>query len=164
MPGHQVAAAVGMNLSALSRHGALVVLLVFYSALLVIQLDHGLASGDAHGIVRSTQALVNGGHLEVSRPPGHPTTEFYLFGATGWILLKGFGVKFGNQVFLIWQGVAALTTLIVFYELLYRLAANRVRLVAGPSLCSRQLFFRSIACLIRNLVGSMGSPASDWQE
>jgi len=135
-----------MNLSALSRHGALVVLLVFYSALLVIQLDHGLASGDAHGIVRSTQALVNGGHLEVSRPPGHPTTEFYLFGATGWILLKGFGVEFGNQVFLIWQGVAALTTLIVFYELLYRLAANRVRVLL-VTIClafSNQFFFNAV--------------------
>jgi hypothetical protein len=146
VPGDQVAAAIGMNLSALSRHGALVVLLVFYSALLAIQLDHGLASGDGHGIVRVTQALVNGGQLEVSRPPGHPTTEFYLFGATGWILLKGFGVEFGNQVFLIWQGVAALATLIVFYELLYRLAANRVRALLA-TIClafSNQFFFNAV--------------------
>src|SRR5947199_3639930 len=60
--------------------------------------------------------------------------------------MKGFGVKFGNQVFLIWQGVAALATLIVFYELLYRLAANRVRVLL-VTIClafSIQFFFNAV--------------------
>ena len=146
MPGYQVAIAVGMNFSALSRHGAFVLLLVFYGALLAFQFDHGLASGDGHGVVHTTQALLNGGQLEVSRPPGHPATEFYLFGAVGWILQKGFSVDFGDKVYLICQGVAALATLIVFYELLLRLGANRVHsLLATICLAfSTQFFFNAV--------------------
>jgi hypothetical protein len=116
-----------MNFSALSRHGAFVVLLVFYGAILAFQFNHGLASGDGHGIVRTTQALLNGGQLEVSRPPGHPTTEFYLFGAVGWILQKGFGVEFDDTVYLVCQAIGALATLIIFYNLLSRLGATRLR-------------------------------------
>ncbi|HET9857527.1 MAG TPA: hypothetical protein VFP99_06800 [Chthoniobacterales bacterium] len=116
-----------MNFSALSRHGAFVVLLLFYGGILTLQFNHGLSSGDGHGIVRATQALLNGGQLEVSRPPGHPTTEFYLFGAVGWILEKGFGVEFDDKVYLICQAAGALATLIIFYNLLYRLGATRVR-------------------------------------
>jgi len=135
-----------MNFSALSRHGAFVVLLVFYGAILALQFNHGLASGDGHGIVRATQALLNGGQLEVSRPPGHPTTEFYLFGAIGWILQKGFGVEFDDNVYLVCQAAGALATLIIFYNLLYRLGATRVRaLLAAICLAfSTQFFFNAI--------------------
>jgi hypothetical protein len=135
-----------MNFSALSRHGAFVVLLVFYGALLAFQFDHGLASGDGHGVVHTTQALLNGGQLEVSRPPGHPTTEFYLFGAVGWILRKGFSVDFGDKVYLVYQGVAALAALIIFYELVLRFGANRVRALLA-TLClafSTQFFFNAV--------------------
>jgi Dolichyl-phosphate-mannose-protein mannosyltransferase len=135
-----------MNFSALSRHGAFVAFLVFYGALLALQFDHGLASGDGHGIVRATQALVNGSRLEVSRPPGHPTTEFYLFGATGWILLKIFSVEFGDQVYLVCQAIAALATLIVFYLLVYRLGAPRLRAFLA-TLClafSTQFFLNAV--------------------
>src|SRR5258708_6350071 len=143
--GYKIAAS-GMNFSALSRHGALVVLLLFYGAILALQFNHGLASGDGHGIVRATQALLNGGQLEVSRPPGHPTTEFYLFGAVGWILQKGFSVDFGDTVYLICQSIAALATLIVFYELLRRLGANSMRsLLATICLAfSIQFFFNAV--------------------
>lgn len=135
-----------MNFSALSRHGAFVVLLVSYGAILALQFNHGLASGDGHGIVRATQALLNGGQLEVSRPPGHPTTEFYLFGAVGWILQKGFGVEFDDNVYLVCQAAGALATLIIFYNLLYRLGATRVRaLLAAICLAfSTQFFFNAI--------------------
>jgi hypothetical protein len=146
MSGHQVAAAVDMNFSALSRHGALIVFLVFYGALLATQFNHGLASGDGHGVVRATQALVNGGQIEVSRPPGHPTTEFYLFGASGWTLLKIFGIEFGDQGYLVWQAIAALATLIVFYELLHRLGAPRLRAFLA-TLClafSTQFFLNAV--------------------
>ena len=115
-----------MKFSALSRHGAFVVFLILYGALLAAQSGHGLASGDGHGIVRTTQILLDRGQFEVSRPPGHPTTEFYLFGAAGWILQKGFGVEFGDRLYLICQAVAALATLFVFYELLCRLNVTRV--------------------------------------
>jgi len=135
-----------MNFSALSRHGAFVVVLVFYGAILALQFNHGLASGDGHGIVRATQALLNGGQLEVSRPPGHPTTEFYLFGAIGWILQKGVGVEFDDQVFLVCQAAGALATLVIFYNLLYRLGATRGRALLA-TIClafSAQFFFNAV--------------------
>src|SRR5438552_1858353 len=116
-----------MNFSALSRHGAFIVFLFVYGAILAFQFGHGLASGDGHGIVRTVQALLDTGRWEVSRPPGHPTTEFYLFGAAGWILLKGFGIEFGDRVYLACQAIGALATLIIFYELLLRLNATRSR-------------------------------------
>jgi hypothetical protein len=135
-----------MNFSAPSRHGAFFVLLVFYGAILALQFDHGLASGDGHGIVRTAQALLNSGRLEISRPPGHPTTEFYLLGAVGWILQKGVGVEFGDEVYLVCQAVGALATLIVFYNLLYRLGATRMRaLLAVICLAfSVQFFYNAV--------------------
>ncbi|HUE62346.1 MAG TPA: glycosyltransferase family 39 protein [Chthoniobacterales bacterium] len=135
-----------MNFSALSRHGAFVVLLLFYGAILALQFDHGLASGDGHGIVRATQALLNGGQLDVSRPPGHPTTEFYLFGATGWISEKVFGVEFDDKVYLVCQAAGALATLIIFYSVLCHLGAARARaLLAAICLAySTQFLFNAV--------------------
>ena len=135
-----------MNFSALSRHGAFVVLLLFYGAILALQFDHGLASGDGHGIVRATQALLNGGQLDVSRPPGHPTTEFYLFGATGWIPEKVFGVEFDDKVYLVCQAASALATLIIFYSLLCHLGGTHARaLLAAICLAfSAQFFFNAV--------------------
>jgi len=135
-----------MNFSALSRHGAFFALLVLYGAILALQLDHGLASGDGHGIVRTTQALLNGGQLDVSRPPGHPTTEFYLFGAIGWILQKGFGAEFDDKIYLVCQAFGALATLIVFYNLLYRLGSTRLRALLA-TIClafSAQFFLNAV--------------------
>src|SRR5207244_7482954 len=116
-----------MNFSALSRHGAFVVLLLFYGAILALQFNHGLARGDGHGIVRATQALLNRGQLDVSRPPGHPTTEFYLFGATGWILQKVFGVEFDDKVYLVCRLLLEIKNIIIYYNLLCHLGATRVR-------------------------------------
>src|SRR5205823_6173233 len=118
-----------MNL--LSRHGAFIALLVVYATILAFQFDHGLASGDGHGIVRSVQTLLDNGRWEVSRPPGHPTTEWYLFGAVGWILQKGFGIEFGDKVYLVCQAIGALAALLVFYELLLRLGGIRIRALLG---------------------------------
>src|SRR5438034_3544934 len=135
-----------MNLSALCRHGAFIAFLVFYGTLLAFQFDHGLASGDGHGIMRATQALLNGGQLEVSRPPGHPTTEFYLFGATGWILQKVFGVEFDDIVYLVCQSAGAVAILIIFYNLLCHLGAIRVcALLAAICLAfSTQFLFNAV--------------------
>jgi hypothetical protein len=127
-------AAIGMNFSALSRHGAFVAFLILYGAILALQFDHGLASGDGHGIVRTTQALLNSGRVDVSRPPGHPTTEFYLFGAIGWVLQKGFGAEFDDKVYLVCQATGAIATLIVFYNLLCRLGTTRLRALLA-SIC-----------------------------
>ena len=80
----------------LSRHAAFILILVIYAVVVAIQIDHGLASGDGHGIVRTVQTLLSSGKIDVSRPPGHPTTELYLFGAVGWILLNAFGIEFDD--------------------------------------------------------------------
>ena len=48
--------------------------LAIYIAMLASQLGHGLASLDGHAIVKVTRQLVDQQRLEVSRPPGHPTT------------------------------------------------------------------------------------------
>jgi hypothetical protein len=130
----------------LSRHWLFLSFLALYGALLLSQLNHGLASGDAHGIVRTTQALVESHRLEVSRPPGHPTTEFYVFGAAGWFLKQGFGHKFDDQTYLVLQSLAALATLVVFYELLCRLGTKRWRALLA-TLClafSAQYFSNAI--------------------
>src|SRR5882762_9866717 len=133
-----------MNL--LSRHAAFIVVLVVYATLLAVQIDHGLASGDGHGAVRSVQTLLLDGKIDVSRPPGHPTTELYFFGAGGWILLKVFGIEFGDKIYLIGQAIAALATLIVFYELLSRIGASRVRAVLATIClaCSAQFLFNAL--------------------
>lgn len=135
-----------MNFSALSRHGAFITFLFVYGAILAFQSGHGLASGDGHGIVRTVQALLDSGRWEVSRPPGHPTTEFYLFSTAGWILLKGFGIEFGDRVYLACQAIGALATLIIFYELFLRLNATRIRAFLA-TIClafSGQFFFNAI--------------------
>jgi len=148
LPNHQVATSAGMNFRGfkLTGHWLFSSFLIFYGALLLSQLQHGLASGDAHGIVRTAQALVENHRLEVSRPPGHPTTEFYLLGAAGWILKRGFGCKFDDQAYLIFQLLGALATLVVFYELVCRLGAARWRaLLAAMCLAfSAQYFLNAI--------------------
>jgi len=130
----------------LSRHAAFVVVLIIFAAVLAIQIDHGLASGDGHGIVRTVQTLLNTGKIDVSRPPGHPTTELYLFGGVGWILLKVFETEFSDKVYLIAQAIAALATLIVFYELLLRTGASRARAVLAIIClaCSAQFLFNAL--------------------
>jgi len=133
-----------MNL--LSRHAAFVVFLLIYAAVLALQIDHGLASGDGHGAVQSIQTLLDNGKIEVSRPPGHPTTELYLFGGFGWVLLKIFGIEFGDTSYLIGQALAALITLAVFYELLLRIQTGRVRALLGTIClaCSAQFLFNAL--------------------
>src|SRR5260221_451227 len=80
------------------------------------------------------------------RPAGNPTTELYFFGAGGWILLKVFGIEFGDKIYLIGQAIAALATLIVFYELLLRIGASRVRAVLATIClaCSAQFLFNAL--------------------
>jgi hypothetical protein len=130
----------------LSRHGAIILVLVVFATILGFQIDHGLASGDGHGIVRTVQTLLSSGKIDVSRPPGHPTTELYLFGAAGWILFSAFGIEFGDQIYLVCQALAALATLIVFYELLLRIGATRVRAVLATIClaCSAQFLFNAL--------------------
>lgn len=101
-------------------------LLVGYGALLLSQIDHGLASLDAHGIIRVVVTLIDHHKIDVSRPPGHPTTEFYLFGAVGWVLHL-VGHRFDEHAYLLGQAIAAIATLVLFYRLLRALAIPAMR-------------------------------------
>lgn len=128
------------------RHWPFAGFIALYAAVLLFQLQHGLASLDAHGIVAATRALIENYRVEVSRPPGHPTTEFYLFGAAGWLLKQGFGYKFDDQAYLVLQSLGALATLVVFYELVCRLGATRFRALLA-TIClafSAQFFLNAI--------------------
>lgn len=91
-----------------------------YFALCLSQINYGIASLDAHGIIRVVQTLIDHHKIDISRPPGHPTTEFYLFGAIAWIL-HWFGHSLGERVYLLGQAVAAAATLALFYNLLRKL-------------------------------------------
>lgn len=106
------------NVAGLTRHWTLGVLLAAYVALIGAQINHGIGSLDGNGIVQTAQSLVDDHRVEVSRPPGHPTTEFYIFGAVGWALRALLHQPFDAKVYLFMQGLVALLSLIVFYELL----------------------------------------------
>jgi len=127
-------------------HAAFAVFLAVYLAILGHQLGHGLASLDAHAIVKVTRELVDQGHLELSRPPGHPTTEIYLFPALAWVLRHGFNTEFDERVYLIGQAIAGLAALCVFYALLLRLgiAPWKSVLAAVCLALSPQFFFNTV--------------------
>jgi len=65
--------------------------------------------------------------VQSSRPPGHPTTEFYLFGAVAWVLRHGFDRPFDATAYLSLQAIAGIVALVVFYKLLSRLGATASR-------------------------------------
>jgi hypothetical protein len=129
-----------------SRHAAFILAFVIFAVVLAGQIDHGLASGDGHGIVKTVQTLLNTGKIDVSRPPGHPTTEVYLFGAVGWFLLNAFQIEFSDRAYLVCQALAALATLVIFYELLLRIGVNRPRAVLATIClaCSAQFLFNAL--------------------
>src|SRR3982750_1501418 len=58
-------------------HFAFALFAAVYIAILFLHVGHGLASVDGHGAIKATTELVQHHRLEISRPPGHPTTEFY---------------------------------------------------------------------------------------
>jgi hypothetical protein len=148
--------------------------LVLYGALLFSQLNHGLASLDGHGIVRVTRELIENQRIEVSRPPGHPTTEIYLFGSVGWILKKAVGYQFDDKAYLVLQALASLAALAVFYELLRRIGAARwCALLATVCLAFSAQFFSNavdgeefifalffILLSVRLLIGPHDSPVN----
>jgi len=100
---------------------------VLYGALLFWQINHGLASFDAHGILQVVNALVDQHIVLCSRPPGHPATEFYLFGSVAWVLAHAFNRPFDATVYLSLQAIAGIVALVVFYRLLGRLGVAYFR-------------------------------------
>ena len=108
-------------LRSVTRHWLFTAFLCGYCLLLIPQLQHGVASVDGHGAIRVTRALVNDHQLDVSRPPGHPTTEYYFFGSVAWLLNRIGHIQFSDRAYLICQAFAGLATLVAFYGLLMRL-------------------------------------------
>jgi hypothetical protein len=132
--------------SRLVWHVAFLLFVVIYAALLISQLGHGLASLDAHAIVKVTRQVIYQHHLEVSRPPGHPTTEFYIFPVTAWVLRHFFHAQFNEQIYLILQGAAAILGLSFFYGLLCQINAEPWKAFLA-SVClglSAQYFFNAV--------------------
>jgi hypothetical protein len=119
--------------------------IVGYAALLLSQLSHGLASMDPHGIIGVTQNLIDHHSIAISRPPGHPTTEFYLFGFVAWVEHL-FGRRFDETTYLVLQGAAAVATLLLFHRILRQLGARGWQsLLALVCLaCSAQFFANAI--------------------
>ena len=61
-----------------------------FNILVAFQFNHGLASGDGHGIARTTQSLLSSGKLEVSRPFQFPLPQMGGAQATDLRLVKSF--------------------------------------------------------------------------
>ncbi len=117
-----------------ARHRYFLLLLGIYCAIVLPYLGHGVGTLDAHGIMYVVRHLVAGHGVEISRPPGHPTTEFYLFGSIAWLLRHGLGWEFSDKVYLTLQFLAGATGLILFYEMLRRLEVSSLR-AALASIC-----------------------------
>src|SRR2546423_11167921 len=125
-------------------HLAFALFAAVYVAILFLHVGHGLASVDGHGAIKATTELVQHHRLEISRPPGHPTTEFYLFGLIAFVL-RAFGKAFTPDTYLVLQGVAGIAALVVFYELLCRLSSPWKAFVASVSLgLSAQYFANAV--------------------
>jgi hypothetical protein len=127
-------------------HSAFAAFLIVYAFLLANQLGHGLASLDAHAIVKVTRELADNHRFEVSRPPGHPTTETYLFPAIAWVLQHLFNREFDEQAYLICQGIGGIAALGAFYALLLRIGTQHWKAVVA-TIClglSPQFFLNSV--------------------
>jgi len=99
---------------------ALSSVLVTFTALVLPTVGGGVGSWDSHKIQVAVRALLDRGLVMLSRPPGHPTTEFYLFGGLGRLLEKtGFGT-FNVTIFLTLQWAVAVALGGVFYGWLRR--------------------------------------------
>ncbi len=105
----------------------LIAVLLIFSALVVPTVGEGVGNWDGHKILLSVQALLDHHRVVLSRLPGHPTTDFYLFGAIGWVLDHGFGRRFDASVFLTLQWITAVATALVFNWWLERSGISRRR-------------------------------------
>lgn len=112
------------------RHWPAAAVIALFATFAVWSLPHGLGSVDGHGIVATVNQLVERHSVGVSRPPGHPTHEFYLLGGVAW-LLRSIGHPFGPTAFLVFQGVVAVAVAIIFYEWLLRLGILPLRAACG---------------------------------
>jgi len=116
------------------RHGLFLAVIAAYSAMAIPQLNHGLASLDGHGAVATVRKWADSHHITNSRPPGHPTSEFYLYGTIGFVLRALFNQPFTDSLYLWLQFLAGVATAFVFYEWLCKLDFSPGR-AAGAVCC-----------------------------
>jgi glycosyltransferase involved in cell wall biosynthesis len=108
----------------LRTHWLFLAVMAGYAALVIPQLDRGLASGDGHFVLATARELADHHHVTFSRPPGHPTTEFYLYGGIGFLLRSLFDQPLSDTLYLWLQFSAGLIMAVVFYEWLGKLGTS----------------------------------------
>jgi hypothetical protein len=103
-------------------------IILIYSAYTVPFLSSGLISDDAHGVINCVNKLVNHGTYAPSRPPGHPSSEIYLFLPLSLILKTAFNKPFDWFVYNCVQYIGGIFTLVIFFILMKQLTTDRIRL------------------------------------
>lgn len=125
---------------------ALGAVLATFSALVLPTVGGGVGSWDSHKIQVAVRALLDRGVVMLSRPPGHPTTEFYLFGGLGRLLEKAGVGTFNVTVFLTLQWAVAVALGSVFYGWLRRsgVSATRATLAVFALMFSPQFLDQTV--------------------
>lgn len=119
---------------------------MLFTALVLPTVGEGVSSWDSHKIQVAVRALLDGGTVMLSRPPGHPTTEFFLFGGIGWVVERWLGGRFNETLFLTMQWLVALGVAAMGYAWLRRtgLAAVKALLVVSALLFSPQFLDQTV--------------------
>lgn len=117
----------------LKAHVWFILLLLGFSAVVLPSVGDGVGSWDGHKIIRSVRALLDRHEIVPSRLPGHPTTEFYLYGGVGWLSEHLAGVRFGDTLYLWLAWLAAVGVAILLYAWLVRSVGSPVRAALAAS-------------------------------
>jgi hypothetical protein len=131
---HSIGFADVIKMKFFQRHWLFLVVIAGYSFLAIPQLNHGLATLDSHGVVATIRNLADFHHVTLSHPPGHPTTEIYLYGAISLVLRGVFDKPFTDTIYMWLQFSVGIATACVFYEWLCRLKLSFCR-AAGAVCC-----------------------------
>lgn len=121
-------------------------ILAVFTVLVLPTVGGGVGSWDSQKIQVAVRALLDHRVVMLSRPPGHPTTEFFLFGGVGWLGEKmGWGT-FNTTVFLVLQWATALLLGVVFYGWLRRsgVVAGRAMLAVFALMFSPQFLDQAV--------------------
>ncbi|MCL4503724.1 MAG: hypothetical protein M1438_18000 [Deltaproteobacteria bacterium] len=107
------------------------VILSIYAAFTAPFLSSGLISNDSHGVINCVNNLVNYGNYVPSRPPGHPSSEIYLFLPLSLFLKGAFNRPFDWFTYNCIQYIGGIFTLLIFFILMKKLTADRIRVAFG---------------------------------
>jgi len=159
-------------------HAAGLVLLLGYLILSWIGIRAGLDSLDAYGVIRTVTERLQTGDFVMSRPPGHPLSEFWILPAVAW--MADGGKSLSTETYAFYQLAGGLFCLGLFWLLLRELALTPAqRLLAATCLVfSPQFliessdgeeflwgtaFILAVVLLMAKLsAGKMGRPRLGW--